>query len=135
MHARPASHLAEAANRFASEDPPAHVPNGLVAHLKSVLGIIAADIRLHDRCSVDISGDDQQAALKALHQFVTEKLPSCDVPLAGIASPGRNANLPRPLQAVDVPCVFGTPVSRGGGQGKVVILRKMPPPDVWRAKR
>ena len=129
MHARPASHLAEAANRFASEYTLTNLRNGLVANLKSVLGIIAADIRLHDRCSVDISGDDQQAALKALHQFVTEKLPSCDVPLAGIASPGRNANLPRPLQAVDVPCVFGTPVSRGVGQGKVVILRKMPLPD------
>ena len=129
MHARPASHLSEAANRFASEYTLTNLRNGLVANLKSVLGIIAADVRLHDRCSVDIAGSDQQAALKSLQQFVAEKLPGCDVPLARIASHGRSAKLPRPLRAGDVPCVFGTPVSHGVGQGKVVILRRIPLPN------
>jgi phosphoenolpyruvate-protein phosphotransferase len=129
LHARPASHLAEAANRFASECTLTNLRNGLAANIKSVLGIIAADIRMHDRCSVDISGVDQAAALEALRRFVAEELPHCDVPLVSVAASNPTASLPRPLQASNVPYVFGTPVSRGIGRGKVVILRRMPLPS------
>jgi multiphosphoryl transfer protein len=36
---------------------------------------------------------------------------------------------PRLLQAAKASCIFGTPVSRGLGRGKVVILRRMPLPS------
>ena len=50
LHARPASHLAEVANRFLSDCSVTNLRNGLVANAKSVLGVIAADIRHQDRC-------------------------------------------------------------------------------------
>jgi multiphosphoryl transfer protein len=124
LHARPASHLAEAAHEYASECTVKNLRNGLVANVKSVLGIIAADIRCGDQCALYISGPDQHAAHTALRRFVEEALPRCDVPLAGIAAPGRSTT-PRLLQAAKVNCIFGTPLSRGIGQGQVVIVRRM----------
>jgi fructose-specific PTS system IIA-like component len=124
LHARPASHLAEAANEFASECTVTNLRNGLVANAKSVLGVIAADIRHGDRCALRVSGPDEHAAHAALRRFVEEALPRCDVPLAGVAEPSRNTT-PRLLQAAKANCILGTPVSRGIGQGQVVILKRM----------
>ena len=75
LHARPASHLAEVANRFAARCTVTNLRNGLVANGKSVLGIIAADIRHGDRCTLHFSGIDEQAAQSALQRFVEEVLP------------------------------------------------------------
>jgi multiphosphoryl transfer protein len=129
MHARPASHLAEVANQFAAETTITNLRNGLTANAKSVLGIISADIRHRDRCALHVSGTDEHAAHAALRRFVDEALPRCDVPLAGVPDPDRSATPPRVLQAANVTCVFGTPVSHGIGQGKVVILRRMTLPQ------
>lgn len=125
LHARPASHLAEVANGFASECTLTNLRNGLVANGKSVLGIIAADIRQGDRCTIHVSGSDEQTAVAALRRFVEEGLPQCDVPLAGNPGAVRGGTTPRLLRAANVECVFGTPASRGIGQGKVVILKRM----------
>jgi fructose-specific PTS system IIA-like component len=125
LHARPASHLAEVANQFASECTLTNQRNNLVANCKSVLGIIAADIRHGDRCALRLSGPDASAAHAALYRFVEESLAQCDVPLAGVPSSTRRNTMPRPLQAANVTCIFGTPVSRGIGHGSVVILKRM----------
>jgi multiphosphoryl transfer protein len=125
LHARPASHLAEAANQFAAECTLTNLRNGLVANAKSVLGIIAADVRSGDRCTVSIGGADEHAAYTVLRKFVAETLPRCDVPLADASESGRSAITPRTLQAAHVSCIFGMPVSRGIGMGRVVVLRKM----------
>jgi multiphosphoryl transfer protein len=125
LHARPASRLAEVATQFASECALTNLRNGLVASCKSVLGIIAADIRNGDRCALHVSGPDEHAAQAALRRFIEEALPQCDVPLAGIAPSSRSNKTPRPLQAANVTCIFGAPVSRGIGHGRVVILRRM----------
>ena len=125
LHARPASQLAEVANQFASECTVTNLRNNLVANCKSVLGIIATDIRHQDRCTLHLNGPDAAAAYTALHRFVEETLPQCDVPLAGVALPTRDNKIPRVLQAAKVPCVFGTPISRGIGHGSVVILKRI----------
>ena len=65
LHARPASHLAEVANGFAAECSVTNLRNGLVANAKSVLGIIASDIRYQDRCVLFVSGaDEHQGGLR-----------------------------------------------------------------------
>ena len=128
LHARPASHLAEVANQFASECTLTNLRNGLVANCKSVLGIIAADIRHGDRCTIHLNGPEAPAAQAALQRFVQESLPHCDVPLAGEAPLHRGNRVPRPLQAANVTCIFGTPVSRGIGHGRVVVLKKISMP-------
>ncbi len=129
MHARPASHLAEVANQFAAETTITNLRNGLTANAKSVLGVISADIRHGDRCALHVSGPDEHTAHAALRRFVDEALPRCDVPLAGVPDSDRSATPPRVLQAANVNCIFGTPVSHGIGQGKVIILRRMTLPQ------
>ena len=129
LHARPASHLAEVANQFASECSITNLRNGRVANAKSVLGIIAADVRHGDRCTLHVSGPDVHTALTALRRFIETVLPQCDVPLAPIASSPRSKP-PRILQTANATYVPGIPVSRGIGQGKVVILKRMTLPKV-----
>ncbi|PYX32895.1 MAG: phosphoenolpyruvate--protein phosphotransferase [Acidobacteria bacterium] len=129
LHARPASHLAEVVNQFASDCTLTNLRNGLMANGKSVLGIIAADIRYSDQCAVRVSGADEHSAHAALRQFVAEALPLCDVPLAVSAAPIRSNTPPRPLKAAGVSCSFGVPVSRGIAHGKVVIVSRMTLPS------
>jgi multiphosphoryl transfer protein len=129
LHARPASYLAEAANQFLSECTLTNLRNGLTANARSVLAIIAADIRHGDRCSLHITGPDQQTAHAALLRFVEQTLPTCDVPLATVSASNHKSSIPRMLQAAKAICVFGTAVSRGIGQGKVVLVKKMTLPD------
>jgi len=129
LHARPASKLAEVANRYASECTLTNLRNGLFANAKSVLGIIATDIRHQDRCVLLLAGADQRAASKALQAFVQEILPQCDVPLIDTASLSRGSTLPRSLKAAGVTCIPGVAVSRGIAQGEVVILNRMSLPQ------
>lgn len=124
LHARPASQLAEVANEFASECTMTNLRNGLLANAKSVLGIIATDIRHGDRCVLHIRGNDEYSAHKALKRFVEESLPHCDVALAGVTELRQNRT-PRVLQAAKASLLYGTPVSRGIGRGPVVLLQKM----------
>jgi len=125
LHARPASHLAEAANDFASESFLTNLRTGSTASLKSVLAIISADVRHGDRCAVQVRGTDEQAAYAALQRFVEQVLPGCDVPLAGLSPTAGSDTLPRILQTAGVKCCFGSPVTGGIGQGKVVQLTGM----------
>lgn len=124
LHARPASQLAEIASQFAAECALTNLRNGQDANGKSVLGIIAADIRHGDRCRLRITGSDETAAHATLRRFVDERLPRCDVPLPEIAA--TNASKPaRVLQAANVGYIAGTSVSRGIGVGKVVLARRI----------
>lgn len=124
MHARPASELAGVANNFTSECALTNLRNRRVANAKSVLSIIAADIRHGDHCVVRLSGADEQSARANLNRFVAEVLPGCDVSLAESAHPNRNS-LPRVLQAAGVSCCFGAPAGPGIAHGKVVVVSAM----------
>jgi multiphosphoryl transfer protein len=125
LHARPASRLAEVANDFASDSFLTNLRTGSVGSLKSVLAIISADVRQGDRCIVQVRGADEQAAHAALLRFIEQVLPGCDVPLAGISPISGDGTLPRTLLAAEVRCCFGSPVSPGVGQGKLVMLSGM----------
>lgn len=125
LHARPASHLTEVANKFASECSITNLRNGLVANAKSVLNVIAADIRFEDRCVIIVSGPDEQAAHTALLEFVESALPNCDVPLAEVPTVNNGAIIPRQFRAAGVTCITGIPVSRGIAQGKIRVLDKI----------
>jgi phosphoenolpyruvate-protein phosphotransferase len=129
LHARPASHLAEVANDFASDCVLTNLRTGSIASLKSVLAIISADVRQGDRCAVQVRGTDEQAAHAALLRFVEQDLPGCDVPLAGVGKITGSGTLPRVLQAAGANGCFGSPVIQGIGQGKVVQLTGMALPS------
>ncbi len=125
LHARPASHLAEVANDFASDCFLTNLRTGSAVSLKSVLAIISADVRQGDRCAVQIKGTDERAAHAALLHFAEQVLPGCDVPLTAVSRVPGSGTLPRVLQVAGVKCCFGSPVSDGIGQGKVVLLNGM----------
>jgi multiphosphoryl transfer protein len=134
LHARPASQLAEVAIEFASDCLLTNLRTGSVASLKSVLAILATDIRQGDRCIVQVRGTDEQAAHAALLRFVEQVLPACDVPLAGSHATTASTTLPRTLQTAGVKGYFGSPVSRGLGQGKVIPLSGMTLPRDFKAR-
>jgi phosphoenolpyruvate-protein phosphotransferase len=125
LHARPASHFAETANRFDCECTLTNSRNGLTANCKSVLGIIAADVREGDHCSVRMSGPDAPVATDALQRFVQDVLPGCDVPMPLVDISMQSKTAPRGLRQARVACVFGTSLSRGIGQGKIVSLSRI----------
>lgn len=125
LHARPASHLAELANEFTSELTLTNLRNGSVANLKSVLAIIAADVRNRDHCSVQASGVDEERARSGLLGFIATGLPQCDEPPLD-AVPKRAALVPRALRLAAADCLFGIAASPGFARGRVVIAAAMP---------
>jgi len=120
LHARPASCLAEVVSTFASDCVLTNHRNRATANLKSVLAIIAADVRQGDDCCVRVVGPDEESAQVALRRFIDHDLPLCDESPVEIAAPNTQA-LPRALRQTGVSCYFGTAVSRGIGQGVVVV--------------
>jgi phosphoenolpyruvate-protein phosphotransferase len=125
LHARPASQLAEVAIECASDCLLTNLRTGSVASLKSVLAILATDIRQGDRCVVQVRGTDEQAAHASLLRFVEQVLPTCDVPLASVHATTASTTLPRTLRTAGVKGYFGSPVSHGIGQGQVTPLSGM----------
>ena len=122
FHARPASHLAGVANDFLSDGVLTNLRNGSVANIKSVLSIIAADIRWNDECSVRIHGSDEQVAGAALRRFVGKDLAAFDEPLTDLVHDGPTPGLPRSISSSGVKAYFGLPVSRGIAKGPVVLI-------------
>ncbi|HWZ46414.1 MAG TPA: phosphoenolpyruvate--protein phosphotransferase [Candidatus Saccharimonadales bacterium] len=122
IHARPASHLANLANRFAATCVLTNLRTGAVADGKSVLSIIAAGVGLHDECRIHLRGADEQVACEALQRFIETDLPGCDAPLLELADGHHSQRLPHALQGAGLKAHFGTPVGRGVGQGRVVVI-------------
>ena len=122
MHARPASLLAEVSNRFRSEVALVNLRNERRANTKSVLSIIAADIRSGDRCSLHVSGIDETAAHAAIREFIEQVLPICDGVRPAAAS-RENRRLPRALQNSGTNYYCGAPGSPGIGKGTVAVAR------------
>ena len=127
MHARPASLLTEVTNSFLADFLLTNLRNQNDANAKSVLSIIAADVRKGDHCSVQVSGTDEQAALLAFQRFVHEVLPSCDEPLAQPSSPNSDV-LPRVLRAAGAISYGGVSVSPGIARGRVVVVKTLSMP-------
>ncbi len=129
LHARPASQMATLANGFLSDCTLTNLRSGSTANLKSVLAIIATDIRLNDECSVLVSGADETIARPALQRFITHELPRCDVPLRELLQNQPSKNVPRPLRSADLEICSGVTVSRGIAEGNVVMFRDFAAPS------
>lgn len=125
LHARPASHLADEAKKFSSLCTLTNLRNGAVAEMESVLSLIAADVRLNDKCSVQVRGADEEAASAALHSFIQHDLPAHDAPLPDVLKDARTPQLPRALRSAQVHVTYGQTASRGIGQGKALIVNSV----------
>jgi phosphoenolpyruvate-protein phosphotransferase len=122
LHARPASQLAEGAQAFASEAVLTNLRTGATANMKSVLAIIAADVRCGDECTVSISGSDERLTEIALRNCIEQVLPQSEVQPETSCIASRNGSLPHPLRTSDIHAQSGLPVCPGVGQGIVVAL-------------
>ena len=130
MHARPASLLAEVSNRFRADVALVNLRNEQRANVKSVLSIIAADIRGGDRCSLHVSGIDETAAHAAVREFIEQVLPNCEG--VGAAAPSSaNPRLPRVLRHNVANYRFGISASAGIGKGTVVVGRSSVLPSTF----
>ncbi len=123
LHARPASHLQAAAGRFAGTVTLVNDRTGATANAKSVLSLVAADVRHGDACRLRVDGADERAAVESLAAFVRDVLPGTDAAAPPAAVAGGGAPLPRSLAAAGLARpVRGTPVSPGVGSGTVVAV-------------
>ena len=128
LHARPASQMASLANGFISNFALTNLRNGSTANVKSVLSIIAADVRLNDECSVRVNGVDETMARTALQRFISHELPRCDAPLADILRNESSRDVPRALRSAGAEICPGVAVSRGVAEGEVVMVGNLAVP-------
>jgi fructose-specific PTS system IIA-like component len=119
MHARPASALEAAARGFAAEVQLINQRTGSVADARSVMSLVAADIRPNDPCVLRVNGADERQAFARMKAFVEETLPHCDPPLPQ-QEPQEWLPLPRLLRNSGARMLQGTSVVRGIGRGRVV---------------
>jgi fructose-specific PTS system IIA-like component len=121
LHARPASQLVEVAGHFSSAIELANERTGERGNAKSVVAVIALDVRGGDPCRLHLDGSDAAAARMALHEFVTRALPAADdVPPSRAAERG-DRPLPRVLREAGVRPVRGAPACPGIGRGRLVV--------------
>lgn len=121
FHARPASHLAAVAGNFIADCILTNQRSGSDADLRSVLSIIAADIRMNDLCSVCVTGHDEALASATLQRFIQTDLAVHDLPLPDVVPAEAHRELPRALRLASAQVCFGQSASRGIGTGKAVI--------------
>jgi len=123
LHARPASRLVEAVSAFRSEVRLANGRTGESASARSVIALVALDLRQGDLCTAHLSGPDAPAAGARLRAFVETELPSCDAPLPKAEARPGDGTLPRALRGEAVTAFPGTCASRGVGEGRIVHAR------------
>lgn len=121
VHARPASALEEVARTAAAAVTLVNLRTGRSANAKSVLAIVALDIRLEDSCELVVEGSDERAALLRLRRFLEDEFPASDEPLAA-PSAGVAVALPPVLREAEAHFLVGTPVVPGIGAGRAVYL-------------
>lgn len=125
LHARPASHLEAAAGGFDAATTLRNERTGSEADARSVLALIALDIRHGDPLCLRVAGGrDEAAAFAALKHFVTEEFAAADSPLPEIAaSSTRSVPLPPSLRACALERLLtGVAACRGLAEGQVVAV-------------
>lgn len=123
VHARPASHVESLCNQFDSEINWQNQRTGLVGNAKSVLSLIGTDTLLGDECLLTIDGQDEEAALEQLKQFIGNEFLHCDEPLQTNQQENRElVPLPRNFSKLDANYIRGHAVSDGFGQGRLTAM-------------
>lgn len=124
LHARPASHLAEAARACAAELSFTNVRTGRSANARSVLALVGTDTRAGDPCRLAASGPGAVEAFAMLTAFLAGPFLQCDEPLPvpAAATPAETALLPRSLRAAGLEnYLVGQVACRGLGRGAAVV--------------
>ena len=120
IHARPASALEEVVRDAVSEVIVLNERTQRAANVKSVLSLVAADIRHFDPCLITVNGPDERKVMAALADFIDNQFPLCDQPLAPEVTGRGDVHLPPCLAHAQVVTYPGTTVVSGIAQGRIV---------------
>jgi|GEM_PF-18660 len=129
VHARPASSIEEAASPFQAKITLINERNGKRSNAKSVLSMVAADIRIDDPCLLQVQGDDANAAFAAMQRFLEEELHHCDAPLPIFEPPSGEVHLPPCLRSIALEYLPGHALVPGIGRGRAVIVGRLDLPE------
>ncbi|MEW6363791.1 MAG: phosphoenolpyruvate--protein phosphotransferase [Acidobacteriota bacterium] len=129
VHARPASALEELTARFRSEFSLVNERNGCRANARSVLALVASDIRLDDACRLEIAGPDEQEAHAEMARFLRERFPCCDNDIPTVQPPGEEFSLPPDLRESTMTYWRATPAAAGIGLGRIVEIEPFELPE------
>ena len=129
VHARPASAIEEVARPFVSTIAIVNQRSGQTANAKSVLDLVAADVRLNDRCLVSVGGPDERAAFETLTHFFEHEFPHSDDALAPVQVAAGERPLPPLLKRAEAAIREGVGVVPGIGQGRAVSIRGFAVPE------
>ncbi|XHR27314.1 MAG: phosphoenolpyruvate--protein phosphotransferase [Chthoniobacteraceae bacterium] len=122
LHARPASHLQNAARRFDATITLINGRNGRQADAKSVISLISADVKNEDPCTFVFSGSAPSFALDEFKAYLDGAFLDCDVPLPKVESLFRDLFIPRSLRKAGLGnYIVGATLCSGIGWGKVVV--------------
>lgn len=124
LHARPASHLEAVASRFNAAATLRNERNGNEADLKSVLALIASDIRHGDPLCLRVEGGSDEAnAFAALRHFVDAELAGTDHALPEVDAGTATVRMPPSLRAcAPAGWLTGQAACRGVAEGVVVLV-------------
>ncbi len=120
LHARPASLLSEAATRCVGSVMLTNLRSGAAANAKSVLALIAIDVREGDDCRLACEGPEALEALGRLRTFIERVLPRREEMLSSPAVAAGTA-LPRLLRDQGGRIRRGTIICTGIAEGVVVF--------------
>lgn len=128
LHARPCSRIAEIASRFVAHAHLTNLRNQYIAEMRSTLALLSADVQEKDECCLTFTGTDESAAASAIRLYIEQVLPAEEE-----APTSREAaqKLPRVLRQSAAKAVLGVALSRGVGQGVLVIAEavRLPMPS------
>lgn len=128
LHARPASALQAVASGYNSDIRLRNNRNGREANTKSVLSLVAADVRHGDPCTLLVAGPSADRDIEAMRRFLAEEFPSCDEEIPVVETlQGQERLVPRPLKASGATILRGTPVSPGAVVAPVHVFDRPTP--------
>ncbi|MDX2110567.1 MAG: phosphoenolpyruvate--protein phosphotransferase [Verrucomicrobiota bacterium] len=119
IHARPASVIEEFTHNLTSTITLYNNRTGTQANARSVLDMVAADVRFADACVIEVSGADEVGDKDRLQQFIGNELPSSDESVAAPIT-AQDQVLPRMLRNLEFTHFWGTVVVPGLARGKLV---------------
>jgi phosphoenolpyruvate-protein phosphotransferase len=125
LHARPASLLQEACQRFAVSVVFCNQRNGKRADVRSALELVASDTLAHDPCSLEISGRQEKEAALALNAFLRQELPHADDDTPMPDAPQKGAPWLSPVfHEKGVGCFQGRALAPGTGTARGELLHR-----------
>ena len=125
VHTRPASALEEVVRHFASNVTVLNRRTQRSANAKSILAIVATDIRQGDTFVFTVSGPDEKEAMAVLCTFLRDKFPHCDAPLTATKTEAA-APLSPWLRDTGATIHRGQRIVPGIGRGRVVQFGSFP---------